>query len=359
MVAADCIDSSSRPVAAWDQVVDQLSVMLRQEMEYNASFRNQDELFHQLSSTRPTDCISWDEAIMIRRKMSEWAYHVVDYFEYNRDVVGLALNIVDRYTVELLKEDERPMNRKGYQAIFVVSLYVSLKLQGSSRADEMPSSSSNKKRPQVINVEFFAELSRGMLTVKSLEAEERNLVAKLKFRLNPPTSGNFNEYLVLFLVQENSLRVNPFLPFGSIPEDALHHIFEVAKYHTELSTFDVRLTSQCRPSCVAAASILNTLDYLRIRMGDATIPPDVTVAFESNVMHIVPNVTAEEIAKVREYLQELCPSESLDAWPGGWNDSTTNDTSMEEPPKDQIMEEAGAVAPGSPTGVDAEIILNR
>eukprot|EP00563_Minutocellus_polymorphus_P001068 CAMPEP_0181040032 /NCGR_PEP_ID=MMETSP1070-20121207/10821_1 /TAXON_ID=265543 /ORGANISM="Minutocellus polymorphus, Strain NH13" /LENGTH=369 /DNA_ID=CAMNT_0023117993 /DNA_START=9 /DNA_END=1118 /DNA_ORIENTATION=- len=349
---------------AWDSISDQLKVMLHQEVHYYPpSIGRQSQIFDEASSRRGREgddenyccCITWSEAEMIRRKMTEWAHAVVDAFEYNRDVVAVCLNLVDRYVSAILEEGVVPLKRKSYQGIFVVGLYVALKLQGSSRADDVVSSARGGRPPSptaVVNISVFANLSRGMLTVKRLEAEERNMMSRLTYRLNAPVFGTYIEYFILFLIKSNALQINPCLQVDSITTDAMHFIFEVARYLTELATFNVNLTTKCRPSCVAAASILHALDYLRQRVGCTTIPQSISTAFESNVLHVIAatNGSASDIQFARAELDEICPSETLDAWPGGW--PSCND----EPPKDQILQNASK-APDSPLGVaDAELI---
>ena len=344
--------------------------MVRQEVDYYPpSLSCQSQLFDERCSrcsSSSSSSIAWADAKMIRCKMTEWAHAVVDSFDYNRDVVAVCLNFVDRYTSAILEEGALTITRKTYQGIFVVALYVALKLQGSSREDDaaMISASGCRRPPSptaVVNISVFANLSRGMLTVKKLEAEERYMMSKLRYRLNPPVFGTHIEYFILFLVKCNALQINPFLQMDSITTDAMHFTFEVARYLTELATFNVNLTTKCRPSCVAAASILYALDYLRQKMGNVNIPPNVSTAFESNILRVLSTTTTEndsasDIRFARAELQEICPTQTLDAWPGGWPSSLCI-SSNDEPPKDQILSNAASQAPDSPLGVaDAELI---
>ena len=363
----DC--SSSNPT--WDSIRDQIDVMVHQEMDYYPpSLSCQSKLFDErcsrCSSPSSSTSIGWSDAKMVRTKMTEWCHSVVDSFEYNRDVVAVCLNFVDRYTTAILEEGVSTITRKSYQGIFVVALYVALKLQGSSREDDAATiCASGGRRPPsptaVVNISVFANLSRGMLTVKKLEAEERHMMSKLRYRLNPPVFGTCIEYFILFLVKPNAQQINPFLQMDSITTDAMHFTFEVARYLTELATFNVNLTTKCRPSCVSAASILYALDYLRQKMGNANIPQNISTAFESNILRILSanatnNGPAADIRFARAELQEICPAQTLDAWPGGWPSSLCS-SNNEEPPKDQIVPNAASQAPDSPLGVaDAELI---
>ena len=359
-----------------DSTRDQINVMLHQEMDYYPpSISCQSKLFDErcsrCSSLSSSTSIGWSDAKMVRTKMTEWAHAVVDSFCYNRVVVAVCLNFVDRYTTAILEEGVSTITRQSYQELFVVALYVALKLEGSSREDDAATmiSASGDRRPlsstAVVNISSttFANLSRGMLTMKKVEAEERQMISKLRYRLNPPVFGTYVEYFILFLIKPNVLQINPFLEVDSITTDAIHFTFEVARYLTELATFNVNLTTKCRPSCVAAASILYALCYLRQKMGNANIPQNVSAAFESNILRILStnanktnNDPAADIRFARAELQEICPLQTLDAWPGGWPSSLCS-SNNEEPPKDQILPNAASQAPDSPLGVaDAELI---
>ena len=361
-----------------DSIRDQINVMLHQEMDYYPpSMSCQSKLFNERcsrcpsSSSSSSSSIKWSDAKMIRMRMTEWAYAVVDSFCYNRVVVAVCLNFVDRYTTAILEEGVSTITRQSYQGIFVVALYVALKLEGSSREDDaatMMSASGGRRPPSppsAINISSttFANLSRGMLTMKKVEAEERQMMSKLRYRLNPPVFGTYVEYFILFLIKPNALQINPFLEMDSITTDAMHFTFEVARYLTELATFNVNLTTKCRPSCVAAASILYALCYLRQKMGNANIPQNVSAAFESNILRFLSananktnNDPAADIRFARAELQEICPPQTLDAWPGGWPSSLCS-SNNEEPPKDQILPNAASQAPDSPLGVaDAELM---
>ena len=355
----DC--SSGNPT--WDSISDQIKVMLHQEVDYYPpSISCQRQLFEEKCCSSSSPSIAWSDAEMIRCKMTEWAHAVVDSFDYNRDVVAVCLNLVDRYATTILEDGALPLKRKTYQGIFVVGLYIALKLRGSSRTDESVASSAGGGRPPspnaVVNISIFANLSRGMLTVKKLEAEERQMMSKLQYRLNAPVFGTYIEYFILFLVRANALQINPLLQVDPITTDAMHFTFEVARYLTELATFNVNLTTKCRPSCVAAASIMYALDYLRQKMGLTIIPQNVSAAFESNILRITATTTnglASDIQFARAELQEICPPQTLDTWPGGWPSSSLRN---DEPPKDRIQTtNAASQAPDSPLGVaDTDLI---
>ena len=96
-------------------------------------------------------------------------------------------------------------------------------------------------------------------------------------------------------------------------------------------------------------------------MGNANIPQNISTAFESNILRILSanatnNGPAADIRFARAELQEICPAQTLDAWPGGWPSSLCS-SNNEEPPKDQILPNAASQAPDSPLGVaDAELI---
>ena len=311
-----------------DFVVDQLNIMMLQEKAYSVSFRDLEIYFKRAhvhpatvaanSNTiafpsparEPLSCI---DCLSGRKKMCEWAYEVVDYFEYDREVVTVAFNFVDRYTLEVLKNGDEVLDRDLFQTICITSLYIAMKLQGPIYVMEQ---SQPQTMAAIVSIRTFVQISRGLVTVESLEEMEVKMSSCLKYRLNPPTPGLFTAYLILFLAPDNARQVNPFLNFEPLLEEEMVNIFEVARYQTELSTFDARLTMTCQPSCVSAAAILNAMTYLRSRAGGVSIPENLLDAFQSIMLQILPDADGDTLNKARDVLETICPSESLDRWSG-------------------------------------------
>ena len=86
-----------------------------------------------------------------RKRIASWMYDVVDHFQYDRNVVSVALRFIDQYVGHLLVEHDRrrasgigssrgrssssssssqPIKRRHFQLIAVTSLYLAIKVHG-------------------------------------------------------------------------------------------------------------------------------------------------------------------------------------------------------------------------------------
>jgi len=79
-----------------------------------------------------------------RKRISSWMYDVVDHFQYDRNVVSVALRYIDQYVGHLLVEHDskrrvsgissssssQPIKRRHFQLIAVTSLYLAIKIHG-------------------------------------------------------------------------------------------------------------------------------------------------------------------------------------------------------------------------------------
>lgn len=90
-----------------------------------------------MSTSSASSCSGINE--VWREKICEWCYQVVDHFDYNRQVVAIALNYLDRYLAL------RPVNRKIFQLAAMTCLFTAIKL--------------NETR--VLSLSAFLSLSRG------------------------------------------------------------------------------------------------------------------------------------------------------------------------------------------------------
>ena len=95
-----------------------------------------------------TSCASIND--IWREKICEWSYEVIDHFDYNREIVSVSLNYLDRYL------SSRPVNRKVFQLAAMTSLYLAIKLF----------------EPTKMRMNSFIELSRGYFRPEHISAME-------------------------------------------------------------------------------------------------------------------------------------------------------------------------------------------
>ena len=89
-----------------------------------------------------------------REKICEWAYQVIDHFDFNREVVAVSLSYLDRFLCS------RQVNKKVFQLAAMTSLYMAIKLY----------------EPNTLRVSSFIELSRGYFTVQHIIGMEETLL---------------------------------------------------------------------------------------------------------------------------------------------------------------------------------------
>lgn len=85
-----------------------------------------------------------------RDKICEWSYQVIDHFDFNREIVSISLNYLDRYLSTC------PVNRKVFQLAGMTSLFLAIKLYETSS----------------LKMSTFIELSRGYFSIEHLTAME-------------------------------------------------------------------------------------------------------------------------------------------------------------------------------------------
>ncbi|KAL7540820.1 hypothetical protein ACHAWF_006790 [Thalassiosira exigua] len=159
-----------------------------------------------------------------REKISEWCYQVVDHFDFNREVVSVALSYLDRYLAG------RTVNRRIFQLAAMTALYLAIKLFEPGR----------------LRMSSLIDLSRGYFLAEHLVTMEDSMLQSLGWHVHPPTSFAFCRDFVRLLPPE-------------VPPRARHDVTELARFLTELSVCEYWFVTK-RPSSVALASIINAVE---------------------------------------------------------------------------------------------------
>ena len=82
-----------------DMNIDTLAAMLRQEVGYMCQ-GTQRHMKMTMHSNDFAPSANLDLPVMYpewRTKITDWCYRVVDHFQYEREVVGIMMNLFDRY----------------------------------------------------------------------------------------------------------------------------------------------------------------------------------------------------------------------------------------------------------------------
>jgi len=177
-----------------------------------------------------------------REKICEWMYQVVDHFDFNREIVSLAISCLDRYLAT------RVVNRRIFQLAAITALYLTIKLHEPSGKLRMSS---------------VIELSRGYFLSEHIVTMEDAMLHSLEWHVNPPTSWAFCTDLMR-LVSED------------VPANVLFDINETARFLTELSVCDYWFATK-KPSVIAFAAIVNAMEL----QGPNRVDP----RFKADFMH--------------------------------------------------------------------------
>jgi hypothetical protein len=253
-----------REVEAWDEsAIDEIQVLRQQESAEGYAVCGRNYLlpvYIEASETGPNSHI--DENL--RRKVCEWSFKVVDEFGFDREVVSIALNYLDRY-VTLASETTGMLSKIEFQLVAVTALYLAIKLHGEID----PAIGPRRK----LKIETFVKLNGGCFSVEILENMEKNMLSSLNWRVNPPTT-------VTFIA--NMLRLLPkwsICGHKGVPdvEQFANHIFALARHLAELSVGWSSFTFRFKPSAIAYACILSAIDVGTRH--SCPLPPDVRDEF--------------------------------------------------------------------------------
>uniref|UniRef100_A0A7S3VCP7 Cyclin N-terminal domain-containing protein n=1 Tax=Chaetoceros debilis TaxID=122233 RepID=A0A7S3VCP7_9STRA len=182
------------------------------------------------SSSSTSSCTGINE--IWREKICEWCYQVVDHFDFNRQVVAIALNYLDRYLAL------RPVNRKIFQLAAMTCLFIAIKMNES----------------KVLSLSAFLSLSRGYFQAEHVLAMEHAVLRALSWKVNPPTPIIQAKYL-LFILPKNVQRKA--------------EILEITRFLTEISVCDYFFVPH-KPSTIAIAALLTAFDTV----GSSVMPSD-------------------------------------------------------------------------------------
>lgn len=275
-------------------VLDELQVIIQQE---STTYANRfDYISYNANNTNDTNHQRKKGVTeSLRRKISEWSFEVVDHFGFDREVVSIALNYMDRVAAIRTMQDE-VLDRKEFQLIAVAALYLAVKLHGE--IDDHKNTNQRSK----LEIKAFVELSRGLLSAEALQEKELEMLEMLKWQINPPTTVRIAATLLHLLPSWTTTS----MATGSDDPHTAHATvisatYEMASYLTELSLCVSAISFQYRPSEIAYASLLCALEAVEKKV---YIPYRVRHTFTTKVTAAT-NLTPQGVAPVRAFLRNL------------------------------------------------------
>uniref|UniRef100_A0A7S4RL18 Cyclin-like domain-containing protein n=2 Tax=Ditylum brightwellii TaxID=49249 RepID=A0A7S4RL18_9STRA len=206
-----------------------------------------------------------------RIKMSKWFYEVIDFCQFDRDTVCIAMSYLDRF---LCTRAGIPAlgNRKVFQLAAMSALYMAVKLFEKDFFE-----------PEVI-----ADLSRNSYTETDIVDMEMVILSALQWRVQPPTPLSFIRYFLALLPIKSEF-----------DEEAKEMLLHLSRLHTEIAVNGYFFVT-VKPSAIAVASILNSLDL----MGESLMSFDLRNILMSEINKRSPlNPHEDEMKKIRAKLR--------------------------------------------------------
>ena len=228
----DSLLSSDRDAAA-----ESLSAMMQKEQTV---YKSRDYLRPSLADE--DTIITADD----RLKIVVWCYDVVDKCEFDRGVVALTMEMVDRFlSIPSSIAREALHDHKEYQLVAIAALYLAIKTNESVCLDSR----------------FFATMSHGLYSVAEIEEMELNMLHGLSWHIYAPTTIKVaHDILSSMLPREDMQEEESTSAF-------VLNIFNNVQYQAELAVTDYYFALQ-RPSTIAAAAIFNSVDQLFLKRQD-------------------------------------------------------------------------------------------
>jgi len=276
-----------------EDIKERLHVMRRQEdSQYYCS-----DYFKYALSTRNNIGNSSPIDPVCRAKMTQWCYQVIDFIQFSRETVSIAMDYLDRFICSGCPRAEQVKNcRKEYQLASMTALFMAIKIN----------------EPIMIDMVMLTELSKGIYTKEDFAKMETDMLSGLNWRVSGPTPQSFVAHL-LALIQyqqqqqqqqqydQNSCTTNNRESFS--PSE-LQKIFDISLYQIELSVGEHKLMTQ-KPSAVAIASIWNCIEEYYNEADDGT--PSI---FHRQLLDVISSIESIQIDKeqfldIKETLTKL------------------------------------------------------
>lgn len=258
--------------------IDKIHTLLKRECEYVTSatlveqedqpkFASQGVVHNQL----------W------RSKIFAWFYKIIDHFDYDREIVAIAIDLLDRFQILSRDDTSSFIDGEKYQLAAMTSLYIAIKINCTNitksnkiRKADSASSPVAKNCKAMFPLRQYVHLSRDAFTLEDFLAMELKILMTLRWKVNPviPT-----DYLMQLLYLFND-RVISSIKSTDSNNDTLsaalmrktHYvltiIYELTRYLIEVAITSVDICfyfdsgGDHSPSILCLGAILQCMDWI-------------------------------------------------------------------------------------------------
>lgn len=193
---------------------------------------------------------------LYRDRLCQWLYSVVDYYNFDRDIVALTINIIERYCLSSQSSvtmDDKEEVKSMIQLVTLSSLYIVLKVSCQ----------------KTIEFDSFLSLGRDEFTKDQIETMEMTILDVVEWRISIPTTKLFTSHFLVLLrkvlfpaviqndEEDDEKEDEEEYSFSRSQRAIMHEIRCTSFFLGELSICDSYYNDEgILPSTVAVASVL-------------------------------------------------------------------------------------------------------
>lgn len=245
-----------------DQIQDQILTLLQRESIYIAS---------SITSKNHSPPL---KHIHNRSKVLKWFYTIVADFQYDREVIPIGMDYLDRFLIS--DSITKDISTRTYKLVAITSLYLAVKL---NIGDSLPR--------RKICLQEYAYLSEGLISPEDISSMEHCILNTLNWRVHPITPMCFVQYFLKVIEPIHRNEVTSVISGNIASQDetceyvtmdlCMETLKSIALYFTELAIcmpeatayFHLGKGNHCSidsrafaPSTIAYASILLSMEMI-------------------------------------------------------------------------------------------------
>ena len=204
----------------------------------------------------------------------------VDHYNFDREVVSVALNYYDRYMLSEKQTFGDLPRGDRVQLIALASIFLAVKIHSVSEEKLL------ETRAKALGNLYYCHFAKDQVTAMEME-----LLKTLDWKLNPPTMHQF------------AINLAHLHPLTKHCARSTSYLYEVARYQAELVVFYPSLMAKFKPSVLAYAAILHGSENLP----PGTLSCDMEEKWMSLMSHPAVNMDPIQVKEARAALEEICP----------------------------------------------------
>ena len=212
-----------------------------------------------------------------RSKIVRWLYDIVDYFNLERSTVAMAMSYVDRYMSEPSGSKTRK-NVTSYQLICLACLFLATKTIDTTHLD----------------VDLLVKASRGCYDRQEILDAEQKVLDALGWRVCDVSSSCISNHLLGLLMKV--------VPMDSLTAESL---VDFTRFQVELSVAEYDICVLRRPSTVALAAVLNSMELLDFTLSQKTV-------YNRAIQSIGLSISSSKVSQTSQELNEVFDRQSED-----------------------------------------------